>query len=399
MKIKISDRIAGLSESVTLAITARAKAMKAAGKDVIGFGAGEPDFDTPANISAAAVRAINEGRTRYTPVGGIPELKCAIINKFSLDNALNYSPDEVVVSCGAKHSLYNLFQSILNPGDEVVIPSPYWVSYPAVVSLTGAKPVILRTSAERGFKVNPDELRSVVTDKTRAFIINSPSNPTGCLYTEAELRGLAEVACEKDILIVSDEIYEKLCYGGSAAPSIASVSAEVKARTVVVNGVSKAYAMTGWRIGYAAGPVEIIKAMSKLQSQSTSNPASISQWAAVEAISGGQDTVDVMVAEFTKRRDVIVEGLRAIPGITCNSPEGAFYVFADFSGLYGRSSGDGPINNSLDMAGYLLEDAGLALVPGSAFGEDKFLRLSFATSMDNITGGLKRLGAALGKLS
>lgn len=398
MKIKISDRIAGLSESVTLAITARAKAMKAAGKDVIGFGAGEPDFDTPANIREAAVRAINEGCTRYTPVGGIPELKCAIINKFSLDNALNYTPDEVIVSCGAKHSLYNLFQALLDPGDEVIIPSPYWVTYPAVVSLTGARPVILRTSLDSGFKVSPDELRAAITERTRAVIINSPSNPTGSLYTEAELAGLAEVACEKDILIVSDEIYEKLCYGGHPAPSIASVSEEVKARTVVVNGVSKAYAMTGWRIGYAAGPAEIIKGMAKLQSQSTSNPTSISQWAAVEALSGPQDAVDNMVAEFTKRRDVIVEGLRAIPGITCNSPEGAFYVFADFSARYGRSSGDGIINSSLAMAGYLLEDAGLALVPGSAFGEDGFLRISFATSMKNITSGIKRLGEAIGEL-
>jgi len=399
MSLKISDRVAGLAESVTLAITAKAKAMKAEGMDVIGFGAGEPDFATPANICEAAKRAINEGCTRYTPVGGIPELKKAIIEKFSLDNGLDYNPDEVIVSCGAKHSLYNIFQSILDEGDEVIIPAPYWVSYPAVVSLAGGVPVIVKTSAEKGFKMTLEALRSVITPRTRALIINSPSNPAGTLYSAEELAGLAEVALENNILIISDEIYEKITYGGCSAPSIASVSEEVKANTIVVNGVSKAYAMTGWRIGYSAGPKAIIKAMTKLQSQSTSNPTSISQWASVEALTGPQGAVSEMVAQFLKRRDFMVSGLNDISGVSCLIPDGAFYVFADFSGLYGRQGAAGAVNSSLEMAGYLLEGVGVALVPGSAFGEDGFLRLSFASSMENINEGLKRLRLALGELS
>lgn len=399
MSLKISDRVARLAESVTLAITAKAKAMKAEGMDVIGFGAGEPDFATPMNIREAAKRAIDEGCTRYTPVGGIPELKKAIIEKFSLDNGLDYTPEEVIVSCGAKHSLYNIFQSILDEGDEVIIPAPYWVSYPAVVSLAGGVPIIVKTDARRGFKMTPEALRSVITPRTRALIINSPSNPSGTLYSGEELAGLAEVALENNILIISDEIYEKITYGGGTAPSIASVSDEVKGHTIVVNGVSKAYAMTGWRIGYAAGPKAVIKAMTKLQSQSTSNPTSISQWASVEALTGPQGAVDKMVTQFSKRRDVMVAGLNAIPGLSCVKPDGAFYVFADFSSLYGRQGTAGAVNSSLEMAGYLLEGVGVALVPGAAFGEDGFLRLSFASSMENINEGLKRLRLALGELS
>ncbi len=399
MSLKISERVAGLTESVTLAITAKAKAMKAEGMDVIGFGAGEPDFATPENIREAAKRAIDEGCTRYTPVGGIPELKKAVIEKFSVDNALDYTPEEVIVSCGAKHSLYNIFQSILDPGDEVIIPSPYWVTYPAVVSLAGGVPVIVKTSAVSGFKMGSEELSSAITPRTRALIINSPSNPAGTLYTKEELASLAAIALENNLLIISDEIYEKITYGGVSAPSIASLSEEVKAHTVVVNGVSKAYAMTGWRIGYAAGPGAIIKAMTKLQSQSTSNPASISQWASVAALTGPQDAVGAMVAQFSKRRDVIVAGLKAIPGVRCVEPEGAFYVFADFSSLYGSRGSAGPVNSSIEMAGYLLEGVGVALVPGAAFGEDGFLRISFASSMENINEGLKRIRLALEELS
>jgi len=398
MSVKISDRVAGLTESVTLAITAKAKAMKAEGMDVIGFGAGEPDFATPENIRKAAKRAIDEGYTRYTPVGGIPELKKAIIEKFSFDNGLDYTPDEVIVSCGAKHSLYNIFQSILNTGDEVIIPSPYWVSYPAVVSLAGGVPVIVRSSSERGFKLAPEALRSAITPRTRALIINSPSNPAGTLYTKEELAALASVAIENNLLIISDEIYEKITYGGASAASIASLSEEVKARTVVVNGVSKAYAMTGWRIGYSAGPKAVIKAMTKLQSQSTSNPSSISQWASVEALTGPQDAVAGMVSAFSKRREVIVAGLNAIPGVSCVEPEGAFYVFADFSSLYGGSGAVGPVNDSIELAGYLLEGVGVALVPGAAFGEDAFVRISFASSMENINEGVKRIRLAAKEL-
>ncbi len=399
MSVKISDRVAGLTESVTLAITAKAKAMKAEGMDVIGFGAGEPDFATPENIRDAAKRAIDEGCTRYTPVGGIPELKKAVIEKFGVDNSLDYTPDEVVVSCGAKHSLYNIFQSILDDGDEVIIPSPYWVSYPAVVSLAGGVPVIVRTEAARGFKMTPEELRSAITPRTRALIINSPSNPAGTLYSTEELSVLAGVALEKGLLIISDEIYEKITYGGVTATSIASLSEEVKARTVVVNGVSKAYAMTGWRIGYAAGPKAVMKAVSKLQSQSTSNPTSISQWASVEALTGPQDAVGKMVSAFSKRREAIVAGLNAIPGVTCVEPHGAFYVFADFSSFYDKRHSAGAVRSSLDMAGYLLEGVGVALVPGAAFGEDDFVRISFASSMDNINEGVKRIGLAVGELS
>jgi len=399
MSVKISERVAGLAESVTLAISAKAKAMKADGMDVVGFGAGEPDFVTPENIREAAKRAIDEGCTRYTPVGGIPPLKKAIIEKFSVDNGLEYIADEVVVSCGAKHSLYNIFQSILDAGDEVVIPSPYWVSYPAVVSLAGGVPVIVKTSVERGFKMSPEELKSAITPKTRALIINSPSNPAGVLYTKEELAAIGAVAIENNLVIVSDEIYEKIIYGFAASPSIASISEEVKARTVVVNGVSKAYAMTGWRIGYAAGPKAIIKAMTKLQSQSTSNPASISQWASVEALTGPQGAVAAMTAQFAKRRDFIVAGLNAIPGVSCLVPEGAFYVFADLSSFYGKGGSAGQVTNSLEMAGYLLDGVGVALVPGVAFGEDGFVRISFASSMENIKEGVKRIGLALGELS
>jgi len=398
MSVKISDRVAGLTESVTLAITAKAKAMKAEGMDVIGFGAGEPDFATPDNIRKAAKRAIDEGYTKYTPVGGIPELKKAIIEKFSRDNGLDYTPDEVIVSCGAKHSLYNIFQSILDAGDEVIIPSPYWVSYPAVVSLAGGRPVIVRTSSERGFKLAAEDLRSAITPRTRAIIINSPSNPAGTLYTREELAVIASIAIENNLLIISDEIYEKITYGGLKAASIASLSEEVKARTVVVNGVSKAYAMTGWRIGYSAGPKAVIKAMTKLQSQSTSNPSSISQWASVEALTGPQDAVADMVCAFSKRREVIVAGLNAVPGVSCVVPEGAFYVFADFSSLYGGSGAVGPVNGSVELAGYLLEGVGVALVPGAAFGEDAFVRISFASSMENIREGVKRIKLAVGEL-
>ncbi len=398
MSMKISERVASLEESVTLAITAKAKAMKAAGMDVIGFGAGEPDFPTPANIAEAAVRAIREGCTRYTPVGGIPELKKAIIEKFEADNGLEYSSEEVIVSCGAKHTLYNIFQAILDPGDEVIIPSPYWVTYPAVVSLAGGRPIIVKTSADRGFKMSPADLGEVVTERTRAIIINSPSNPAGTFYTEEELGDIASLALENNLLIISDEIYEKIIYNGKKSSPIASLSEDAKRHTIVVNGVSKTYAMTGWRIGYGAGPAPIIKAMTKLQSQSTSNPASISQWAAVEALTGPQDAVEKMVTQFEKRRDVIVAGLNNIPGVRCVQPDGAFYVFADFSAHYGRSHSAGVVNGSLDMAAYLLEGVGTALVPGLAFGEDNFLRLSFAVSMENIEEGLKRIKLALNEL-
>ncbi len=398
--IKLSSRLAGLEESITLAITAKAKALAQAGKSIVGFGAGEPDFDTPGNIKEAAIRAIKSGQTKYTPVGGIVELKDAIIGKFKRDNNLEYSRDEVIVSCGGKHSIYNLLMSVLDAGDEVVIPSPYWVSYPVMVGLAGGVPVIAETRQERGFKMSREAFAALVTKKTKAIIINSPSNPTGAAYTADELKGIAEEALKNNLLIISDEIYEKLTYDGFKSTSVASISEEIKSQTIVLNGVSKTYAMTGWRIGYAAGPRGIIKAMTGIQSQSTSNPASISQWAAVEAINGPQDNIEEMKIEFEKRRDEMVSGLNAIKGITAFRPKGAFYVFANASGLYGkRIHGNGEtVKDSAGLANYLLDSAGVAVVPGAPFGDDSFIRLSYATSMENIREGIKRIKEAAERL-
>lgn len=398
MMFKLAERLSGLEESVTLAITAKARALKAEGRDVVAFGAGEPDFDTPENIKEAAIKAIRSGQTKYTPVGGINELKDAIIGKFRRDNNLTYSRDEIIVSCGGKHSIFNLFQAILNPGDEVIIPAPYWVSYPVMVSLGGGMPRIVHTTEAEGFRMSPEAFKRHLSPNTKAVVINSPSNPTGAAYTEKELAKLADIALENGLLIISDEIYEKLTYDSFKATSIASISDEVKKRTIVLNGVSKTYSMTGWRIGYAAGPKEIVKAMTNIQSQSTSNPASISQWAALEAISGPQDAIGVMVREFAKRRKAMVDGLNAIDGISAILPQGAFYVFANVSGLFGRAYKGKTIKGSVDLATYLIDEAGIAVVPGEPFGDDKFVRLSYATSMDNITKGIKRIGEAAGAL-
>ncbi|MBI1911038.1 MAG: pyridoxal phosphate-dependent aminotransferase [Deltaproteobacteria bacterium] len=396
--MRLSDRLNGLEESVTLAITAKARALKAEGKDIIGFGAGEPDFDTPENIKNAGIKAIKDGLTKYTAVGGINELKDAIIGKFKRDNNLTYSRDEVIVSCGGKHSIYNLFQSILNKGDEVIIPAPFWVSYPVMVSLAGGTPRIVHTTEAAGFKMSVDEFRANINSNTKAVIINSPSNPTGAAYTAAELEKLAEIALANNILIITDEIYEKLTYDGFKSSSIASVSDDVKRISVVLNGVSKTYSMTGWRIGYAAGPKEIIKAMTSIQSQSTSNPTSISQWAAVEAISGPQDILDPMIVEFEKRRSVMVDALNAIEGVSCRKPQGAFYVFANISKVLGRRFNEKTIKGSADLANYLIDEAGIAVVPGEPFGDDSFIRLSYATSMNNIVNGIRRIGEAIKEL-
>ncbi len=390
--IKLSSRLAGLEESATLAITAKAKALAKAGKSIVGFGAGEPDFDTPDNIKEAAIRAIKSGQTKYTPVGGIVELKDAVIGKFKRDNNLAYARDEIIVSCGGKHSIYNLLMAIIDSGDEVIIPSPYWVSYPVMVKLAGGVPVTAETRAEHGFKMSRKAFASLITKKTKAVIINSPSNPTGAAYEAGELKGIAEEALQNNLLIISDEIYEKLTYDGFKSGSVASISDEIKSRTIVLNGVSKTYSMTGWRIGYAAGPKDIIKAMTSIQSQSTSNPASISQWAAVEAINGPQDNIEAMKREFEKRRDAMVAGLNAINGITAFKPMGAFYVFANASGLYGKKIKDGEIiKGSAQLANYLLDSSGVAVVPGAPFGDDSFIRLSYATSMDNINEGIRRI--------
>ena len=396
--MKFAKRIERVKPSPTLAITAKANALRMEGRDIISFGAGEPDFNTPVNIREAAVSAIQDGFTKYTPVGGIDELKNAIIEKFRRDNGLAYKRSEIVVSCGAKHVLYNLAQALFDEGDEVIIPSPYWVSFPDIVLLSGAVPSILETRGTDGFKITPDQLEGAINKRTRALVLNSPSNPTGSTYTFAELEALAEVIVEKNILVISDEIYEKIVYDGFPFSGIATVSEDVKKLSVVVNGVSKAYAMTGWRIGYAAGPEAIISAMTKIQSQNTSNPASISQKAAVEALNGDQGTIDEMVEEFGKRRNYIVDALNGMAGINCMNPKGAFYVFPDVSSLYGKSYDGKMITGSASLAEYLLDVANVAVVPGVAFGSDDHIRLSFATSMKNIREGITRIEDAVKNL-
>ncbi len=387
----VSERAKSVKPSPTLSLSAKAKALKAQGIDVVSFSAGEPDFDTPDNIKQAAIKAIEQGFTKYCPVDGIPELKEAIIEKFRVDNGLEYKPSEIVVSCGAKHSIYNVLQAVVNPGDEVLIPSPYWVSYPDMAALAGGVPVIVEGKEENGFKVTPDDILSKVTDKTKVFILNSPCNPTGAVYSREELEALGRALLDTKILIISDEIYEKLIYDGERHYSIASVVPDLKSRTVVVNGVSKAYSMTGWRIGYAAGPEDVMRACAKIQSQSTSNPTSISMAASVEALKGPQDAVESMRREFEQRRNVLVDGLNAISGITCFKPRGAFYAFPNVSGLFGRTIGGREIKSSMDFSEVLLDVARVAAVPGSAFGAEGYLRMSYATSMENIREGLKRI--------
>ncbi|MDQ5986924.1 MAG: Aspartate/prephenate aminotransferase [Syntrophus sp. SKADARSKE-3] len=393
--MKLAHRISTIKPSPTLAIMAKANALRAEGRDIISFSAGEPDFDTPQHIKLAAIKAIEDGFTKYTAVGGIDELKDAIAGKLMRDNNLSYRRNEIVVSCGAKHTLYNLAQILFEEGDEVIIPAPYWVSYSDIVVLTGATPVIVQTSETSDFKMSPEQLKKAMTGKTKAVILNSPCNPTGAAYTKADIEALAAVIEETDIVVISDDIYEKILYDGFEFFSIASCSESLKKRTVVINGVSKAYAMTGWRIGYAAGPEEIIAAMVKLQSQNTSNPTSISQKASVEALNGDQAPVAQMAVEFEKRRSVIVNALNNISGLTCRMPQGAFYAFPNVSGLYGRSLGGKIINGSSDVAAYLLDAANVAVVPGADFGDDRYIRLSYATSMALIEEGTKRIKAAI----
>ena len=387
----LSKRISQISPSVTLAITAKAKQMKAEGFNIIGFGAGEPDFDTPSHIKNAAKVAIDAGFTKYTPASGTKELKEAVCKKFKIDNNLEYTPEEILISCGAKHSLYNAIVAICSEGDEVIIPSPYWVSYPEMVKASGATPVILNATKENNFKILPMQLREAITPKTKLFILNSPSNPTGMIYSKDELQEIAQILVEKGIYCISDEIYEKIIYDGQKHVSIASVNDKIKNITIVINGVSKAYSMTGWRIGYAAGPKEIIKAMSNLQSHSTSNPTSIAQMAALAALEGTQEPVSIMVSEFKKRRDYIVERLNSIEGVSCIKTQGAFYVFPDVSKLFGKSFNGKEIKDSMSLTELLLNEAKVAVIPGVAFGSDENLRLSYASSIDNIEEGLNQI--------
>lgn len=395
----LSSRAMRIKPSPTLATDTRAKAMKAEGFDIINFGVGEPDFDTPDNIKEAAIKAIKDGFTKYTQVGGINLLKDAIIEKFINDNGLNYTREEIIVSCGAKHSLYNIAQALFSPGDEVLIPSPYWVSYPDQVLLNDAVPVFIKTYENDSFMVKPEAIEKHVTKKTKALILNSPSNPTGLTYSKKNLEEIAEVVLRYNLYVISDEIYEKIIYDGVIHTSIASLGDEIRNKSIVVNGLSKSYAMTGWRIGYAAGPKEIIKAMTNIQSQSTSNPTSIAQMASVEALKGSQDFINMMVAEFDRRRKFLINELNAIPGISCISPTGAFYTFPNTSGLYGKSTDNKIILSSSDLALYLLNHAKVALVPGGAFGDDNYVRLSYATSIDEIKKGIDRIKESIQKLS
>lgn len=393
----ISERAKNIKPSPTLAIDSKAKAMRAAGHDVVNFGVGEPDFDTPDNIKEAAIRALKDGFTKYTPVGGIDPLKNAVIEKFKKDNSLSYEREEIIVSCGAKHSLYNIAQALYHAGDEVIIPSPYWVSYPDQVVLNDASPVVVKTYESDAFMLKPEALESHITKRTKALILNSPSNPTGLTYDRKTLEEIAEIVLRHNLYVISDEIYEKLVYDGVEHVSIASLGPDIKKNTIVVNGLSKSHAMTGWRVGFAAGPKDIVKAMTNIQSQSTSNPNSIAQRAAVEALTGPQDFIDVMRKEFDTRRRFLLSELNSISGVKCITPTGAFYAFPNISALLGKTAAK-PVVTSSDLALYLLENSNVALVPGEAFGDDNYIRLSYATSMENLKKGVERIREAFGRL-
>jgi len=388
----ISDSLKRIKPSPTIAVSTKARELKAAGKDVIGLGAGEPDFDTPQNIKEVAIKAIKDGDTKYTAVDGTPALKKAIVEKFKRENNLDYLGDQITVGAGGKHVIYNAMMATLNEGDEVIIPAPYWVSYPDIVLLTGAKPVIIKCSEDQGFKLKPKDLENTITNKTKWLILNSPSNPTGASYSENEIRNLAEVLKKNsNVHILSDDIYEHVSYEGFKFFTIAQIP-ELKERVLTMNGVSKSYAMTGWRIGYAAGPKEIIKAIAKIQSQSTSNPSSVSQAAAVEALSGKQDFISERSKAFQERRDFVVSELNKINGINCLKPEGAFYVFPSCKGLIGKKDKNGKkLENDTNFVQSLLENNNVAVVQGSAFGLEGFFRISYATSMENLEKAMSRI--------
>jgi aspartate aminotransferase len=382
MNYKISNRAASLSPSLTLAVDSKAKQMKAEGIDVVGFGAGEPDFDTPQHIKDAAIKALNEGFTKYTPAAGIPELRQAIADKFKRENGLAYKPSQIIVSCGGKHSCYNVIMATCEPGDEVIIPSPYWLSYPEMVKLAGATPVIIPTTDQTEFKVTPAQLRQAITPRTRLFILNSPSNPTGSLYTREEIKALGDICVQKNVLIMSDEIYEKLVYDGAEHVSVAGFSPAHYEHTIIVHGFAKAYSMTGWRLGYLAAPEPIVKAIDAIQSHSTSNPTSFAQKGAVAALNGPQDHIKVWLAEYSKRRAYAHKRLNGIPGISCVNARGAFYLFPNISRLGLKSA---------EFCSRLLDQEKVAAVPGIAFGADDYFRISYATSMKDIEKGLDRL--------
>jgi aspartate aminotransferase len=380
--IKLAARVGEVPPSITLAIAAKAKAMKAEGIDVCSLSTGEPDFDTPEHIKAAAKEALDAGKTKYGPVAGEPQLKAAIARKLQSDNNLNYQPENILVTNGGKHSLYNLMMAAIDPGDEVIIPAPYWLSYPEMVKLASGKPVIVRTDASTGYKITPEQLTRAITAKTKLFVLNSPSNPTGMVYTRAELQALAEVIVDRDILVVADEIYEKIIYDGAQHVSIGSLGKEIFDRTLISSGFAKAYAMTGWRIGYLAGPLELIKATSTIQGHSTSNVCTFAQYGAISALESSQESVEKMRQAFAQRRQVIFELLDAVPGISCIKPDGAFYMFVNISKT-GR--------NSLQFCDAFLEQQQVAVIPGIAFGADDHIRLSYATDLGTIKKAVERL--------
>ncbi len=393
MDTPLSHRVQSIKPSPTIAVTARAAELRAAGKDIISLSAGEPDFDTPEHIKEAAIQALKKGQTKYTAVDGTATLKCAIIDKFTRENNLLYNNKQVTVACGAKHSLYNLFQAVLNPGDEVIIPAPYWVSYPDMAKLAGAKPVIIQTTIADNFKITPEKLQNAISDTTRMFVINSPSNPAGASYSENELQGLGSVLRDHpDILLVTDDIYEHILWGEDKFTNIVNACPDLYARTIVVNGVSKAYSMTGWRIGYAAGSEAIIKGMNKIQSQSTSNPTSIAQAAAAAALNGDQTYIHESTHIFKERHDFVLKSLQDIDGIECVASAGTFYSFPNMNGLIEQRNG---INNDIDLAEFFLEQAEVAMVPGSAFGVPGCMRISFATSMEKLQTSMARIKAVL----
>lgn len=396
--ITLADRVTTIKPSPTLAVNAKAKALKAAGADILNFSVGEPDFDTPPHICEAGKKAIDEGFTRYTAVPGMPELRDAISQRLLQDKGLRYTIDEIQVACGGKHGLYNMFQAVINPGDEVLIPTPYWVSYPPMVQLAGGTPVLVPLLEKDDFDLKAKTLEKYVTSKTRAIIINSPSNPTGSIFSTEALQAIGQLAKKHGWLIITDDIYDTITYGDEKLPHILDIDGSLKEQTLILNGVSKSFAMTGWRIGWTAGPKHIIAAMNKIQGQSTSNPTSISQKAALAAVTGPQDFPKTMLKAFVPRRDFFVSDLRSIAGVTCVNPKGAFYVFPNFSSYFGKKFNGKVIGNSVDLADYFLDEAKVASVPGAAFGADEFVRFSFATSMEIIQEGMTRIKKALNSL-
>jgi len=395
----LARRMAGFAGSPTLGASAMVRTLRAQGRDIIDFGLGEPDFATPGNIIRAAEHAMAEGFTKYTPPAGLPALRQAIADKLHRENGLDYTPEQIIVSCGAKQALYNVAMVLIDPGDEILIPGPYWVTYPAQVLLAGGTPVIIPTTVADDFKITGDMLRRALTPRTRGIILNSPCNPTGAVYTPEELDDLARVLLDTELFIITDEIYEHIIFDGIRQTSIATLHPALKTRTVVVNGFSKAYAMTGWRLGYCAGPREVIEMCDRLQSQTTSNPTAFAQVAGIEALTGPQDSVRTMAQAFEERRNFVVARLNAIDGMTCNMPRGAFYTFPKIAGLFGRRAQGQPLLTSTDVVSYFLEAAGVALVPGDAFGDDHYMRLSYASSMAELEEGLARVDRAVQQLT